>query len=118
MSVDVYQYPACGTCKKALKWLRDHGVPFTSHHIVESPPSRAELASLVERSGTPIRKWLNTSGQSYRQGGFKERLATMSDAQILDALAADGKLIKRPIVVAKDAVLVGFSEAEYAEHFG
>ena len=154
MSVEVYQYPACGTCKKALKWLKDHGVAFTSRHIVESPPPRAELALLVKRSGTPIRKWLNTSGQSYRQGGFREKLPAMSDAQILDALAADGKLIsagskrrappkeaapqariapqarfarsaarraklnKRPIVIAGDVVLVGFSEAEYAEHFG
>lgn len=117
MAITVYQYPQCGTCKKALKWLDARGVRYTSVHIVEEPPSKATLQKLVARAGQPIRKWFNTSGQSYRNGGFKEKLETMSDAEAIAALAADGKLIKRPVVDGGDFVLVGFREDEYAARF-
>jgi arsenate reductase len=117
MSVRVYQYPKCGTCRKALKWLDAEGVDYESVHIVDRPPSRKALATLVKRSGLPLKRFFNTSGQSYRNGGFKERLPSMSDAEKLDALAADGKLLKRPIVDGEGFVLVGFKEAEYAEAF-
>lgn len=111
--VRIYQYPKCGTCKKALKWLEAHGIDYEAIDLVESPPSRRRLAELVERSGLPVRKWFNTSGQSYRQGGFKDKLEQMSDARALDALAADGKLIKRPVLIAGERVLVGFDEGAY-----
>ena len=113
----VYQYPKCGTCRKALKWLDAHGVDYQSIDIVEKPPSKAALKQLVKRSGLPVRKWFNTSGQSYRQGGFKEKLESMSEAQAIDALAADGKLIKRPVVDGDGFVLVGFDEAAYKKAF-
>jgi arsenate reductase len=113
MTIEVYQYDKCSTCRKALNWLRARGEELRVHDIVTSPPSRARLAELVARSGLPVRRWLNTSGQSYRQPGFKEKIAEMSDAQVLDALSADGKLIKRPVVVSGDVVLVGFDEAAY-----
>ena len=115
MTVKIYQYPGCSTCKKATRWLDDHGVPYEKVHIVERPPARAALGKLFKTSGLPVRRWFNTSGQSYRGGGFKDRLPEMSDAQALDALAADGKLIKRPVLVGEGFVLVGFKESEYVQ---
>lgn len=115
--MDVYEYPACSTCKKALKWLNDHQLSYQRVHIVDSPPSREVLSAAIDASGLPIKRFFNTSGQSYRQGGFSERLPTMSKEEAIDALAADGKLIKRPLVITDGAarVLVGFKEAEWAE---
>lgn len=117
MSITVYQYPKCGTSRKALAWLKARGIPFESIDLVATPPSKAKLKDLWKRSGEPLRKMFNTSGESYRSGGFKEKLATMSDADALTALAADGKLIKRPIVDLGDAVLVGFNEEAYEAAF-
>ena len=114
MTIKVYQYPKCGTCKKALRWLDAHGVAYESIDIVAKPPSKTALKKHVATAGLELKRWFNTSGQSYRQGGFKEKLATMSAAEAIEALAADGKLIKRPVVVGDDFVLVGFKEPEYA----
>jgi len=113
MAWRVWAYDGCGTCKKAIAWLRSHDVAYEVRPIVTSPPSRAELEGLWKRSGLPIKRFFNTSGQSYRNGGFGEKLPTMSDAQALDALAADGKLIKRPLVDAGSTVLVGFDSATW-----
>lgn len=114
----VYQYPKCGTCRKALKFLDAEGVEHRTKDIVTDPPSKALLKKALKRSGLPVRKFFNTSGQSYRQGGFKEKLETMTDDQALNALAADGKLIKRPLVVEGDFVLVGFREDEWRAALG
>lgn len=118
MAITVYQYPNCSTCKKALKWLDAHGVAHTEIDIVASPPSRSELSRMWKASGLPLRKMFNTSGQSYREGGFKERLETMSEREALDALAADGKLIKRPLLDGGDFAIVGFDETAYANRLG
>ena len=118
MTVTVYQYPKCGTSRKALAWLDKHGISYVSIDLVAKPPSKAKLKDLWKRSGEPIRKLFNTSGESYRAGGFKDKLATMSEAEALSALAADGKLIKRPIVDTGDKVLVGFREEDYASAMG
>jgi arsenate reductase len=117
MAVTVYQYPKCSTCRKALAFLKARGVAYQAIDIVEHPPSRAAIEALWKRSGLPLRKLFNTSGVSYREGRFGERLGTMTDAEALDALAADGKLIKRPLVEGPGFVLVGFDEAAYARHF-
>ena len=109
----VFQYPNCSTCKKALRWLQDHSLEFQSIHIVDSPPSVDQLKDWIQRSELPIKRFFNTSGMSYRHGGFKDRLPSMSINEQIAALAADGKLIKRPLVVTDDAILVGFKEAEY-----
>lgn len=114
----VYQYPQCSTCKKALKWLSAHGVEFESIDIVQHPPTKAELREALKGAAIPIRKLFNTSGISYREGKFGERLATMSEAEALDALAKDGKLIKRPVVLGKGVALVGFDEPSYAAKLG
>lgn len=114
MPLTVYQYPKCSTCRNALKWLAQQGLDFTAVDIVSSPPSAALLRRLHRQSGLPLAKFFNTSGASYRDGNFKEKLETMSEADGYAALAADGKLIKRPLVDAGDAVLVGFDPATWA----
>jgi arsenate reductase len=114
----VYHYPQCSTCKKAIKWLASHEVPVELVHIVEHPPSKAELREALKGAGIPIKKLFNTSGASYRDGGFGERLPSMTEAEAIDALAKDGKLIKRPVVLGKGVALVGFDEQAYAEKLG
>ncbi|MDX2024450.1 MAG: Spx/MgsR family RNA polymerase-binding regulatory protein [Deltaproteobacteria bacterium] len=117
MTTRVFQYPKCSTCRKALKWLDEHGVAYAATDLVAKPPSAATLKDLHKRSQKPLAKFFNTSGESYRGGNFKEKLKTMTDAEALAALAADGKLIKRPIIDDGTHVLVGFDEAEYAATF-
>jgi len=114
----VYHYPQCTTCKKALKWLSEHDVSVELIDIVKNPPSKRELREALANAGLPLKKLFNTSGLSYREGKFGERLATMSEAQALDALAADGKLIKRPFLLGKGFALVGFDEATYRAKLG
>jgi len=97
--------------------LEARGVAYETIPIVEKPPSAAALRELHKRSGKPIAKFFNTSGESYRAGNFKEKLAKMSEAECFEALAKDGKLIKRPLIDAGKAVLVGFDEAEYQATF-
>lgn len=116
MAVKVYQYAKCSTCRKALKWLDGRGVDYSSVDIVTTPPKRVELSRAL-KSGVPLKKLFNTSGQSYRDGGWGQKLANVSEAQALDALAADGKLIKRPFVLHDDGFLVGFDEAAYESAF-
>lgn len=113
MSATLYHYPKCGTCRKAKAWLASAGHQPKLRDLVADPPDAATLEDLWRRSGEPLRKLFNTSGESYRDGGFKDRLATMSDAEALAALAADGKLVKRPILDLGDTVLVGFREADW-----
>jgi arsenate reductase len=113
----VFQYPKCSTCRKALKWLSERGVAYDETDLVASPPNLTTLRDLHKRSGLPIGKLFNTSGESYRAGNYKAKLAKMTDTEALTALAADGKLIKRPIVDTGTHVLVGFSEDAYAAEF-
>jgi arsenate reductase len=115
MSLVMYQYPKCGTCRKAKKFLEEHGVSFTEKHIVEEPPTRAELVEWVQKSGLPIQKFFNTSGQKYRELGLSKKLKEMSDEEKLDLLASDGMLIKRPIVTDGEKVTVGFKEDQFKE---
>jgi len=116
MAVKVYQYSKCSTCRKALKWLDGHGVQYDSLDIVTAPPKKAELARAL-KSGLPLKKLFNTSGQSYREGGWSDKLGNVSEAQALEALASDGKLIKRPFILSGETVLVGFDEAAYKAAF-
>ena len=111
--IRVYHYPQCSTCKKALKWLASHDVAVDLVDIVQHPPSKAELREVLKTAGVPLRKLFNTSGVSYREGGFGERLPNMSEGEAIDALAKDGKLIKRPLLLGKGVALVGFDEQAY-----
>ena len=117
MTLKVYQYTKCSTCRKALAFLAKRGVKHETIDIVTKPPSKTELRRALEQSGLPIKKLFNTSGESYRKGRFGERLATMTEAEALDALAKDGKLIKRPVVLGGDFALVGFDESAYGARF-
>ena len=110
------EYPACSTCKKAKTWLDGHGIAYIDRHIVDERPTASELADWQARSGLPVRRFFNTSGMRYRELGVKARFdAGMSDEEALELLATDGMLVKRPIVVAGDTVLVGFREQAWAE---
>lgn len=108
------EYPPCSTCKKAKRWLDGHGIAHTDRHIVEDNPRAEEIAGWQARSGLPLRRFFNTSGMKYRELGVKAQLdAGMSDEDARALLATDGMLVKRPIVVAGDIVLVGFKPAEW-----
>ncbi|EDM81108.1 arsenate reductase [Plesiocystis pacifica SIR-1] len=117
-TVVVYQYPKCSTCRKAIKWLDAQGVAYRSVDIVSEPPSVAVLEQVRRVAGVELKKLFNTSGQSYRNGGWKDKLPSTSEADAYVALASDGKLIKRPMVVGDDVALIGFREAEWAEALG
>ena len=110
------EYPKCSTCRRAKAWLDEHGVSYTDRHIVEDNPTADELAEWQARSGLPVRRFFNTSGRLYRERNVKAQLdAGMSDGEAFALLAEDGMLVKRPIVVGEDFVLVGFREAEWEE---
>ncbi len=112
----VLVYAGCSTCKRALRWFADRGIAVDVRAIVDEPPSIKELAHWIPTSGRSIRKWLNTSGQSHRALG-KPKVDAASDDELMTWLARDGKLVKRPVVVTAERVLVGFDESTYATTF-
>ena len=107
------QYPPCSTCKKAKAWLDDHGLAYENRHIKEQNPTYEELKDWQEKSGLPLKRFFNTSGLLYKSLNLKERLPEMSEEEQLRLLASDGMLVKRPILVADDRILVGFRESEW-----
>ena len=107
------EYPSCTTCKKAKAWLQSKGLEFTTRHIKEENPTAEELSGWQEKSGLELKKFFNTSGLVYKDLGLKDKLPTMSREEQLDLLASNGMLVKRPIVVTGDAVLVGFKEKDW-----
>lgn len=115
MSVLFVEYPKCTTCKKAKKWLEEHWISFEDRHIKEENPTKEELQEWHATSGLPLKKFFNTSGMLYREQGLKDKLPSMSEEEQFDLLASDGMLVKRPIVVGEDFVLVGFKEKEWEE---
>lgn len=114
MSPIMYWYPKCGTCRNANKWLIAHGIEAQTIDLVQHPPEKAELERLVEQSGLELNKFFNTSGELYRELQLKDKLPGMSRDDKLELLAANGKLIKRPIVTDGERVTVGFKEDEFA----
>ena len=107
------QYPPCSTCQKAKKWLDAKGVAYTDRHIREQNPTYEELKAWYEISGLPLKKFFNTSGLKYKALNLKERLPAMTEEEQLRLLASDGMLVKRPLVIKGDTVLVGFKEAQW-----
>ena len=108
-------YPKCTTCQKAKKWLVAHEIQFVERHIAEDKPSYEELKEWHAKSGLPLKKFFNTSGGLYKEMKLKDKLPTMSEEEQLQLLSTNGMLVKRPIVVAGDKVLVGFKDADYEE---
>jgi arsenate reductase len=109
----VYCYAKCSTCKKARAWLDAHGVAYDERHIVDHRPAEGELREWHAASGLPLRRFFNTSGMLYRQMALKDKLPNMTEDQMYELLASDGMLVKRPLLVLDETVLVGFREAEW-----
>lgn len=109
------EYPKCSTCKRAKKWLDDHGFEYEDRHIVEQNPSAGELREWQERSGLAVKRFFNTSGMLYREMGLKDKLKDMTEPEMFDVLASNGMLVKRPVLVTDDTVLVGFKEEQWTE---
>lgn len=108
-------YPKCTTCQKAKKWLDDNKIEYIFRDIKEDNPSIEELTAWYKTSGLPLKKFFNTSGLLYKSMNLKDKLPTMSEEEQLRLLATDGMLVKRPLVIGKDFVLVGFKESEWSE---
>ncbi|SDI74797.1 arsenate reductase [Pseudobutyrivibrio sp. 49] len=111
----VYCYERCTTCKKALKWLDDNGIKYQLIDIKDDHPDEKILRDAHKKSGVELKKFFNTSGQLYRQMELTKKLPEMSDDEKFKLLASDGMLVKRPLVITDDAVLLGFKEAEWTE---
>lgn len=109
------EYPKCSTCKKAKKYLEEHGIEFEDRHIVEENPTKEELAEWIRISGKSVKKFFNTSGMKYRELGLKDKLPQMSEEKQIELLASDGMLVKRPLLIDGEMVLTGFKEAEWPE---
>ena len=110
-------YPKCTTCQKALKYLDEKSAAYEQRNIKEENPTAQELAAWQRKSGLPLQRFFNTSGLQYRALGLKDKLPQMSEQEMLDLLATDGMLVKRPILVTDDRVLVGFKAAEWETLF-
>ncbi|SDH61466.1 arsenate reductase [Alteribacillus persepolensis] len=115
MALTYYGYARCGTCRKAKRWLDEHGIPYNEHDIVQNPPSREVIEQLYKSSGLPLKKFFNTSGKKYRELGMKEKVKTADESELMDWLASDGMLLKRPIVTDGEKVTVGFKEDQFEE---
>lgn len=109
------EYPKCTTCQKARKWLDAHGVDYEDRHIKENNPTVEELKAWHAKSGVELKKFFNTSGLIYKNLGLKDKLPTMTDEEKYALLATDGMLVKRPLVIGEDFVLIGFKEAQWEE---
>lgn len=108
-------YPKCSTCKKAREWLQNHEIEYKERHIVEDTPTKEELKKWMEESQYPLKKFFNTSGLQYKELQLKEKLPNLSEEEQLELLASNGMLIKRPILVGSNTVLIGFKEKEWEE---
>ena len=109
------EYPKCTTCQKAKKWLLGNGITFEDRNIKEENPTYEELKGWYEKSGFPLKKFFNTSGLIYRSMNLKEKLPNMTEDEQLKLLATDGMLVKRPLIISEDLIIVGFREKEYEE---
>ena len=115
MNVLFVEYPKCTTCKKSKKWLDENQVSYTDRHIAEENPTKEELQQWHQKSGLPLKRFFNTSGMIYREQGLKDKIPTMTEEAQYELLSTNGMLVKRPIVVGEDFVLVGFKEKEWEE---
>ena len=108
-------YPRCGTCRKAVKWLADRGIEAEYRDIKEQNPTYEELKEWAGRSGLPLKKFFNTSGLKYKALELKDKLPAMTEEEKIALLATDGMLVKRPLIIGEDRILVGFKEKEWEE---
>lgn len=116
MKIVFIEYPKCSTCKKAKKWLVDNNIEFIDRHILEETPTEKELYNWIKLSNKEIKKWFNTSGLKYKELNLKDRLPNMKDEEKIKLLSSDGMLIKRPILILENNVLIGFKEDEWKQY--
>lgn len=110
-------YPKCSTCQKARKWLLERAIAFEERHITDERPTFEELSEWYQNSRLPLKRFFNTSGLKYKELGLKDKLAQMTEREQLELLASDGMLVKRPLAVGEDFILVGFKEKEWEDIF-
>lgn len=110
------EYPKCSTCQKAKAWLEERSISYDLRDIKQNNPTAEELTAWYQKSGLPLKKFFNTSGLLYKSMGLKDKLPQMSEDEMLKLLATDGMLVKRPLLVGDDFVLVGFKETEWESH--
>ena len=110
-------YDKCTTCKKAKAWLEENGISYESRPIKEQNPTKDELMQWWQSSGLPRQKFVNTSGQLYRQMNLKDKLPTLSDEEFFELLSTDGMLVKRPLLIAENGIAVGFKEEQWKQIF-
>lgn len=115
MSVLFVEYPKCTTCRKAKKFLTENNIEFIDRHIADENPTKEELKDWIAKSGLPINKFFNTSGVLYREMQLKDKVKVLPEDELLDILAFNGMLVKRPLVIKDNTVLVGFKEADWIE---
>lgn len=106
-------YPKCSTCIKAKKWLSEKEIDFEERNIVEENPNKEELKAWIEKSGLPIKKFFNTSGKLYKEMSLKDKVNEASQDELIELLSTNGMLVKRPLLIKEDKVLVGFKESEW-----
>ena len=111
-------YPKCGTCQKAEKWMKSNGIEYTYRPIKEENPTKEELKTWIAKSGLSVSKFFNTSGLLYKELNMKDKVRTLSEDELVDILASNGMIVKRPILVAGETVLVGFKEDEWKATIG
>ena len=109
------EYPKCSTCKKAKKWLDDQDIHYCDRSIIEQNPTKEELREWIKKSGYPIKKFFNTSGNMYKEQKLSQKLPSLSEEEQLDILSSHGMLVKRPLLIGNDHILVGFKEEEWKE---
>ncbi len=109
------QYPKCGTCQKAAKWLKENNIEVESRNIVENIPTSEELSAWIDKSNLPVNKFFNTSGKVYKEQNIKEKVKSESTSELIKLLSTNGMLVKRPIIVTDSLVLVGFNEEEWTK---
>ena len=118
MKVLFIEYPKCSTCQKAKKWLEQNNIEFDDRHIVENNPTKDELRKWIKQSGYDIKRFFNTSGMKYKELNLKEKLPNMTDEEKIEILSTDGMLVKRPLIITEDLILVGFREKEWVSLLG
>lgn len=109
------EYPKCTTCKKAKAWLDEAGIEYTDRNIKDENPTIDELREWYAKSGLPLKRFFNTSGMLYKQMSLKDKLPQMSEEEQLELLSTDGMLVKRPIIINDDTILVGFRQEEWKQ---
>jgi arsenate reductase len=117
MKIIFIEYPKCSTCQKAKKWLETNKIQFEDRHIIEQTPTKEELEKWLPISNKDIKNWFNTSGLKYKALNLKEKLPHMTEKEKIELLSSDGMLIKRPLIISDNKVLLGFKEQEWKDYF-